>query len=505
MKKQVLINVEDTDIRVAVLEDGELTQLFLEDLAEKSIVGNVYKARVDSIVPGLKAAFVNIGDERNAFLHFSDIHRGYNLPKAGAARHSPTGKKKKSGGRMPTKSSPEDLEVGDEILVQATKEPLGTKGARVTTYVSLPGRFLVLLPFSDNKGGVSRRIEDAKERKRLRTILRELKVDEGSFIVRTAGLDQEKEAISADVQILKKIWERIRRARTRHNAPALLHDDHDIIGRLVRDELTLDTSELIVDSEEHAKGLRQTLGSMMPSLKRRVHVHDKMAENLFDKYDVETQFQKALKRKVWLKSGGYLIIEEAEALVAIDVNTGKFVGKGDQEDTILQTNLEAAKAVSQQLRLRDVGGIIVIDFIDMKSNQNQRKVLQTFKEYLKRDRARTTVLPLSDYGLMEMTRKRVRESLSKVVFKQCPYCEGMGRVLNEQQIWKRIKYDILDYLRKNKNVETLRVTVHPDVRAYLEQTLLEAAKAIANYGDTALHFVDDPSFHIEHYELERLN
>ena len=528
MSKKVLINVEDKDIRVAVLENAQLTQLFVEPLDEKSIVGNIYKAKVESIVPGLQAVFVDIGFDRNAFLHFADVHNAYHLPyKGGPLR----GKGEGGGGRKDAKTpGPEEekeetgeaagasrkrhkeqksvraeLKVGDEILVQVTKEPLGSKGARVSSYISLPGRYLVLLPFSSpNGGGVSRRIEDGTERKRLRTILHELKADEGSFIIRTAGLEREKDEISSDVHKLTKIWTRIRRSAAQRTAPSLVHDEHDILGRLVRDELTDDVDELLIDSKHHGKILQQVLASTMPDLKAKVRITNSLEENIFDKYEVETQFQKALRNRVWLKSGGYIVIDEAEALVAIDVNTGKFVGKGNQEDTIFQTNLEAAETVARQLRLRDVGGIIVIDFIDMKSRENQQALVRRVKELLKKDRAKTTVAPLTEYGLLQMTRKRVRQSLSKSIFMQCPYCQGSGRVLSEPQIWKGIKYEILRVLKSDPKTERLQITLHPQMRAYVEEEVADAAKGLANFGQVTLDFAENKEYHLEHYEVAKV-
>jgi ribonuclease G len=283
-----------------------------------------------------------------------------------------------------------------------------------------------------------------------------------------------------------------------------VHDDHEILGRLIRDELSEDIDELIIDSKSHSQQLRRMLAGVIPSLKKKITLYDNIDENLFEKYGVEAQFQKALRRRVWLKSGGYIVIDEAEALVAIDVNTGKFVGRDDQEATILQTNLEAAEVVAQQLRLRDVGGIIVIDFIDMKSRENQHKLLRRFKELLKKDRAKTTVVPLTEYGLMQMTRKRVRQSLSKVMFKECLHCQGSGRVLVESQVWKNIKYEILRLLKTDPSAKTVQITVHPDMRKYLESEMLDAARAIANRRRAALTFVDNREFHLEQYSIARL-
>ncbi|MFP4381782.1 MAG: ribonuclease E/G [Candidatus Sumerlaeia bacterium] len=508
LNKKVLINVEDKDIRVAILEDGELAQLFVESIENKSIVGNIYKGRVDSIVPGLQAVFVDIGLERNAFLHFADVNDNYSVPMKGAPQRSNSNKGNKSNNRNESndkgksKKKSHELKTGDEILVQAVKEPMGTKGARLTSYISLPGRYLVMLPFSDdNSGGVSRRIEDGSERRRLRSILKSLESGEGSFIIRTAGLQQEEDEIAADVNKLRKLWTRIKRSAAQKSLASLVHDDHDILGRIVRDELTGNIQELLIDSKTHARQLRQILASMMPEMKNKVKVHDSMQENLFDAYGVEKAYEKALRRKVWSKSGGYIVVDETEALIAIDVNSGKFTGKGDQEETILQVNLEAADTIAQQLRLRDIGGIIVIDFIDMRSRENQRKLVNHFKDLLKNDRAKTTVSPLSDYGLLQMTRKRVRQSLSKTVFRKCPYCVGSGYVLSEQHIWKKIKYDILDMIQENQDIRSLRITVHPSIREYLEAEMLEAAQSLANYGNVRLNIADDKSYHLEQVSI----
>ncbi len=517
MKKQVLINVEDADIRVAILENGELTRLFVETDESKTIVGNIYKGKVESIVPGLKAVFVDIGQERNAFLHFSDVHRTYTLPTSGEPqRKAPDNSKKKktTAGTRGRKSDDKSnsgrkggvgLKVGEEILVQVTKDPLGSKGARISSYISLAGRFLVYLPNSDREksGGISKRIDNMAERRRLRSILKTVE-KEGNFIIRTAGLSQDEGAIHADVKILKRLWDNITKKTSDCKAPCKMQDDHQIIGRLVRDEFTNDIEEIIVDSKEHARQLRQKLGMMMPELKGKVTLYGTVEKNLFEKYEVESQFQKAIRHRVWLKSGAYLIIDETEAMVVIDVNTGKFVGKGDQEETIFLTNCEAAQAIARQLQLRDVGGIVVIDFIDMRSRDNQRSLVRKMKDYLKEDRAKTFVGSISDLGLLEMTRKRVRQSLSKVIFNSCPYCQGTGRVLTNQQVWKNIKYEIFNTVKSDNKIKTIQITTNPEIRKYLENEMLDSARSIANHGRVALNFVDDKDFHTEHYKVVKV-
>lgn len=502
VKKRVLINVEDKDIRVATLEDGQLAQLFVEQIDNKSTVGNVYRGRVEGIVPGLQAAFVNIGMERNAFLHYADILDEFQLP--GKTFYGDRGDSKGRGqGKKGAPKNQREMRSGEEIMVQVLKEPLGTKGARVSMNVSLPGRYLVLLPFAEgrNSGGVSKRIQDVSERRRLRDILRSLDVDEGSFIIRTAGLNQPEEEIITDVHKLQTLWKEIQEGNEKCKAPTLVHDDHGILGRLVRDELTTDVEKLIIDDKDYAKELRRILASMMPKLKGKVTVHTDVETNLFEHYDVENQYQKALRNRVWLKSGGYIIVDETEALISIDVNSGKFVGKNDQEEMILKTNMEAADTVTRQLRLREVGGIIVVDFIDMRSRENQRALMRKFSEYLTRDRAKTTVCPLSDLGLLEMTRKRVRQSLSKVVFRKCPYCNGLGQVLTEQQIWKNVKYDIMAWVKEHPKTKDIQVTLHPIMRTFLENEVLDSAHTLANHCQVALNFVESKDFHIERFEL----
>ncbi len=515
MDRKVLINVGDTDVRVAFLEEGKLVGLQIEPYNDKSIVGNIYKGRVESIVPGLKALFVNIGMEKNAFLHFSDVHGEYVLPSQGrpsrlqAESHpsengvltvSPTGVTEKKAPRK--KGGPVPLEVGHEILVQVTKDEINDKGPRITTYVSLPGRYLVFMPFSENEGGVSRRIENEGERKRLRTILKDIQSLNGSFIVRTAGLEQAEEAIKADVQNLVRQWKSIERKTARSSAPCLLHNDHDIFFRIVRDSFAEEGQQIIIDDAVQGRQLQKTVNQLMPNSSLKITTLDK-PKNLFESHDVEKQIQKALKNKVWLRSGGYLVIEETEAMTAIDVNTGKFVGRGDQEETILKTNMEAAAEVVSQLRVRDIGGLIVVDFIDMASKKNRATLLREVGNLLKLDRAKSSFTDISEFGLVQITRKRVRQSLSKTLLCSCPYCEGNGRILNNGQIWKNIRTEISRELETSSQIDGLEITVHPQIRRYLEDELLDVIKRIANEHKITLKFVVDESLHIERFKIIR--
>jgi ribonuclease G len=516
MTRKILINVDDTDLRVAFLEDGKLVGLQIEPYDEKSIVGNLYKARVEGIVPGLKAVFVGIGTEKNAFLHFSDIHSRYSLPSQGRPTRLASGEsQKKSSGtltvepsrpkrasRSKKKGEPPLLEVGDQLLVQVTKEEINDKGPRVTTNISLPGRYLVYLPSADKEGGVSRRIEDNEERKRLRSILKDIKAPEGAFIVRTAGLDQAKEAITADVRHLQSLWRSIERKSSRAKAPSLIHNDHDIIFRLVRDSFAGDEKEVLIDNAKSARDLQGHIKRLMPESGLKAKVYSE-TQAIFDRYDVERQIQRALRNKVWLKSGGSLIIEETEAMTAIDVNTGKYVGRGDQEEAILRTNLEAASEVVQQLRIRDIGGIIVVDFIDMGPRKNRQELVREMGRLLKEDRAKSSHSDVSEFGIIQITRKRVRQSLSKTVLSQCPYCSGTGRVLSHAQIWKSIKSEVLSETQTDPAPTGLEITVHPDIRKYLEENLLESIRQLANRHKITLTFISDGGLNVQVFNTRR--
>lgn len=528
MRKQVLINVEATDVRVAVQEDGTLVELFVEDNKSRSRVGNIYKGRVEGIVPGLKAVFVNIGAEKNAFLHFSDVLPEFDLPHRGRPereRRSPARiaadaadedededeefveplededaeeqavQKQK---RPPRRSRP--LKVGEEILVQVTKEEISEKGARITTYISLPGRYLVLMPFSENSGGVSRRIEDAGERRRLRQILSDIKPEEGSFIIRTAGLEQDEDAIRRDAQLLQKNWQSILRKAGRGRAPVSVYDEQDILTRVVRDNFTEDLDEILIDSAPAMRGLFKACQEMIPELCNRIHFYDSPV-NIFDTFEVEKQFQKALKRKVWLRSGGAIVIDETEALIAIDINSGKYVGQEDQDQVILKTNLEACRAVARQLRLRDLGGLVVIDFIDMNSREHEMQVLREFKRCLRSDRAKYSVSDFSEFGLVQMTRKRVKKSLASSFYRPCPYCEGSGRILSESQLWKELKYDLIAELEQAPKADSVDILVHSQLKTYMQQNVLEALTTLANKYQVALNVVASGDFHHEQVKI----
>jgi ribonuclease G len=411
--------------------------------------------------------------------------------------------------RRPPRPAPvsEVLKKGDEIMVQVIKEEIGLKGARISSYVSLPGRYLVLLPYPNEEGGISRKVESLEERKRLKRMIREIRQDIGEdevgFIVRTAGVDREEKDIRNDVEFLMQEWELVREREKTARPPDMVYDDSNILYRLCRDVFDESISEILIDSHKEADKLRETLRALIPGLVDRVAVYEN-PENIFTHYQVERMIQKAARRKVWLKSGGYIIIDEAEALTAIDVNTGKFIGKDDQEKMILKTNLEAARTIAKELKLRDIGGLIVVDFIDMRDSRNRDQLLNEFRAHLRRDRSKTSVSSISEFGLVEMTRKRVRQSLRKTLFMDCPYCQGAGVVLNEQQIWIHIKNEIIRIAEGASPAPNLNIVVNPRIRAHLEQNYRDALTRFEDKYGIEIRVGMSDVFHVENYAIERM-
>ena len=411
MSKDILATIDPFEVRVAVVENGVLTSVQVE--RGVPLAGNVYKGRVASVLPGMEAAFVDIGLERNAFLPLADV-RPQRI--GGEELEDPIG-------RGPIA---ERLRVGQEILVQVTKEPRGSKGARATTYIALPGHYIVLMPTVTGVG-VSRRIELEHERRRLRGLAERLRPprpgskDAMGLIVRTAAEGTTAEDLADDVRFLSRLWEGVMdRARTAR-APALLYQDLGLIGRVVRDLFTGDVDRFVVDSPAELQRIRELLGTFPPELSDRVELH-RGPLPLFEAHGVERELERALHRKVWLRSGGYLVFDRAEAATVIDVNTGKFVGKTDQPSTILKTNLEAAQEAARQIRLRDIGGIILIDFIDMESEKHRGRVLAALQEAVRADRTKIHIIDLTGLGLVELTRKRVYQNLDEIMRVPCPYC-----------------------------------------------------------------------------------
>ncbi|NLN20193.1 MAG: Rne/Rng family ribonuclease [Firmicutes bacterium] len=454
MRKEIIVNVSLGETRAAVLEDGLLVELYVERENSERIVGNIYKGRVENVLPGMQAAFVDIGLERNAFLYVDDA-----LAYRNAERDMDEPLEKPS-----FRNITDLLKSGQHIMVQVTKEPMGTKGARVVTHVSIPGRYLVYMPTVDYIG-ISRRIVDEQERARLKALAKKIRPKGTGLIVRTVAEGKDEKDLAEDCRFLESVWATIQQKAKKGSPPALLYKDHDLIYRLVRDIFDADVDKFVIDNKTEYLRTLELLSSISPHLRSRVFLyHGSMP--LFESYGAEAQIESVLQRKVWLKSGGYLVIDRTEALTSIDVNTGRYVGTTNLADTVLHTNLEAATEIARQLRLRDIGGIIILDFIDMESKEDERRVLERLEAEIKRDKTKTHVLGFTSLGLVEMTRKKVRQDLGDFLHRECPCCQGTGRVLSEATVALRAQREILRMSRTH-SAEAFLIEVHPSVAGLL--------------------------------------
>lgn len=493
---KLVISVEKLERRVALLENGLLEEYSVERNTSRNIVGSVYKGKVKNIEMGLKAMFLDIGFEKNAFLHFWDA-----IPAAldSGIEEIDRPKDRRPKKRITAKDIPSIYPVGSDVIVQVTKGPIGTKGPRVTTNLSFAGRYLVFMPYSD-RSGISRKIEDPKERERLRKILRGLDIPEGvGVIIRTVGEGQRARYFVRDLSVLVEQWERVEELIKNEPAPCRVFEEPDLVERTVRDFLTDEIDEVICDDRAAIDRMNAMVGQISRRARNRIRYYDGTTP-IFETFGVQKQVDDAFHRQVWLKCGGYIVIDETEALVAIDVNTGRNKGGRDVEKTILQTNLEAADEIARQLRLRNIGGLIIGDFIDMKSRKDQQAVYALMKERLKRDKAKTHVLPLSALGLMEMTRQRAQESLSDSIYENCPYCQGRGVVKTSMTTSVELHRTLNTVMRKyQETVHDLRVILNPDVLKRLkeedEEFLIELERRYAG----RLAFRGDPTFHHEKF------
>lgn len=548
MATEIVINVTREETRVAVLENRAVTELYIDRRKEQGILGNVYKGRVAKILPGMQAAFVDIGQERAAFLYVDDITTDRDdtrrfLDEAGADSDDPseatsegeiaeriepsvegsesgegppvtmeraaqeppeaeTREPERPKPRRTARQSIEDLiQEGQEVTVQVTKEPMGTKGPRVTTYVSLPGRYLVFMP-NVNHVGVSRRVEKEEERRRLKDLIYRLRKPETGYIIRTVGEGITEEEVRADMGFLDQIWKNILTKRETMSAPALLHNDLDLVFRVLRDLFTHKVDRLVVDLESEYERIKEFVNTFLPDLSSRIKLHDG-EESLFDNLEIEMEISKALGRKVWLKSGGYIVIDHTEALTVIDVNTGRFVGKRHLEDTILKTNLEAVKEITYQLRLRNIGGIIVIDFIDMERERNREKVYNALQEAFSKDRAKSRVLRISELGLVEMSRERTREDLLRVLCEPCSYCEGRGYTKSAVTVCYELFREIRKTGASHKNKKVI-IGVHPDVANLLYDEERQSIEDLERELHKKIIIKADSNLHIEQYDIVTL-
>jgi len=489
-KKQVLINALTKEVRIAVLEGGELVEFYVERKGKRGIVGNIYKGRVLKIVPAVQAAFVEIGIGKKAFLYVRDAIN-LELDEDEFLEEEP----------LDVELPPieEVLSEGQEVLVQVSKEPIGTKGARVTTNLTIPGHYLVLLP-TVNKVGLSRRIKNCEERERLKEIAQRIKPENYGIIVRTAAEGASEEELRKDLNYLLKVWEGLIEKAEKKPPPSCLYQDLDIVPKTLRDLLTDEVSEVLIDSETEYERALSFARAFIPKLSQRIKLYKGEAP-LFEKFRIERAIEKALSRKVYLSGGGYIVIDETEALVSIDVNSGKFRKSSSLEETALEINLAAAREIARQLRLRDIGGIIVIDFIDMKSEENKKLLIETLERELQKDRAKTKIVSMSDLGLVEMTRKRVKMSLGKTLTTTCPYCEGRGRVKSPETIAFEIEREILSTLKKRKNVKVIRIYAHPLVYEKLESDEKEIVEKIEQTFKVKIKVTPVETYHIEKFTL----
>src|SRR5215468_418839 len=505
MKREILINANPRETRVAILEDDQLVELLVDRPDARRMVGDIYLGRVEAVLPGIQAAFVDIGTEKSAFLHASDLVYPEDEADGDADdeddtdgdEHAAGGAGRRRRGKAP--NIQDVLKRGQDLIVQVSKEPISTKGPRVTAQVSLAGRFLVFMPFAE-RVGVSRKIGEREVRKRLRAQVEEvLPKNSGGVIVRTVGEDVTKETLERELNTLISQWKRIKKKTHFVRAPSQIHRETSLTRGLMRDVFSTKVEQVTVDSKQVYNEILEYLKGIAPELIDRIKLYED-ATPLFDKADIETEIRDLFKRRCDLPSGGYLIIEPTEALVSIDVNSGRYTGKKDPEKTILKTNVEAAREVARQARLRDLGGIIVCDFIDMETKANRDKVLQELRTHLGRDRARTKAFAVSDLGLIEMTRQRVRQSHLQNMTDPCPTCHGTGRVFTAETIARRVERSVRRIGLEGRK-DHLVVRLHPDVAMYVlenEKDLLKRLEKAVGFG---LEFRDDPLLRPDEFKL----
>lgn len=498
MSKKIIIDSHPWEKRVAILEEGDLAELYIERPKNLGVLGNIYKGKVIRVLPGMEAAFVDIGLDKGAFLYLTDFYDDFDEFEDLLERYEGSEDAGKvailPGGGLIGGS----LRRGQDVLVQVSREPLGGKGARITSHISLPGRYLVLLPTMD-RVGVSKRIDNNKERKRLKDIIEKIRPSGFGFIVRTAGSGASEKGLSKDMDFLLDIFKSIIKKKESTKSPCLIYREFELPLRVVRDLLDNDIDKLLINSEEEYKRIRDFASSFIPGQLKKIELY-MGSEPIFDQYGLEAEIKKALEKKVWLKSGGYIVLEVTEALSAIDVNTGKFVGTRDLEDTIFKTNLEAVREIAKQVRLRNIGGLIVIDFIDMEKIKNREKVYKALDEALKNDKKKTNILKVSELGIVEMTRKRTRENLTQILTDSCPICDGRGYINSSRTICYHIFREIIRG-SENRVGNKVTVMVNPEVAGLLYD---EERRAVEELEESlgkriAIRAVED--LHVEEYDI----
>lgn len=502
MAAEILINIRPNETRVAYIESGTLMDLKIEKKSSPTLVGTIHRGIVTRVLPGMQAAFVDIGLDKAAFLYVGDImtDESKSFFNDDDESESPNLEAEASRPQREIKTPIQDLiKDGQHLMVQVAKDPLGTKGARITTHISLPGRGIVYMPFIKHVG-ISRKIEEEKEKERLKKIIQRIN-PAGGVIVRTASEGASEESLRADIDYLDRLGKEIQKNYEKKKTAGLVHSELDVELRALRDLMSENVTTVWVDEPEAYKRVSKFVTQLMPKYKHNIIFYEEK-KPLFDLYDIDLEISRAVERKVWLKSGGYIVIDEAEALVVIDVNTGKYVGKKDLEDTILKTNLEAVKEVAHQLRVRNVGGIIIIDFIDMEKGVHREQVIQALAEELKKDRSRTNVISMSELGLVEMTRKRIRPSIVKTLCEPCSYCDGKGYIKRKTTIANEIFRDIEREvgLVENKK-KSLIVHCHGDIVDWIYEEENETLEYVEKRFGHSVAFKIEPTYHLEQYEI----
>lgn len=494
MSRDLIVSSTPQETKVAILEEGVVSELFIEREAHRGIVGSIYKGRVNRVLPGMQSAFVDLGLERDAFLYVADVFE--------ELEENLLSPEEQAEALRVAQDAPieERLHEAQELVLQVVKEPLGTKGARVSSHVSLPGRYLVFMPTVEHIG-VSRKITDEGERRRLKSLLKQLRQERGGggFIVRTAGLGREREDFERDVQYLTRTWDEVRAVASRERAPAILYREPSLVQRLLRDLLNENIAAIRLDNEKEYQRTLELVTLLQPELSGRVKLFDR-PQNIFEEHGISTEVERALRSKVWLPSGGSIVINQTEALVAIDVNTGRYVGKKTLEDTIVKTNLEAVVEIVRQIRLRDLGGIIVVDFIDMEQRKSRKAVIAALEQELKKDRSPSKVLSINEFGLAIITRKRVKQSLERTLCETCPYCAGSGMIKSVTTVCSEI-YDEVRKLAAELRGNTLLLRVNPDVARALAGENAQLLRDLNGLVGSEVRVQGDPLLHQEQFDL----
>ncbi len=492
MEKEILINAAYDQTRIAIVEDGQLVELYMEQPDRERMVGDIYVGMITNVIEGIQAAFVDIGLEQNGFLPFEDAEREYS---AVAERVVYTDKKKKG---KADESKELLLKVGQRVVVQITKEPMGGKGARLTTSISLPGRFIVLIP-NDRKIGISRKIVDPNERRRLRVIAKSIKPDGFGIIIRTVAVGKDVRSLNSDLETLLRVWNKVEDEIKKESRPRRIYKDMGMTSSVIRDIFSPDIDRLVVDSRKLFIKIKKYLKDVSPSLVDKLELYKEKVP-IFDHYKIEEEINRSLSRKIWIKGGGYIIFDQTEAMVVIDVNSGRSIKEKDHEKNSLKIDLEAARVIGRQLRLRDCGGIIVIDFIDLRDEKNRKKVVSELKKELKKDRAAFDILPMSKFGIVQLTRERVRPSLLYQYSQPCPRCNGLGRVPVKNTIISAIERKIQS-LKCNEGIRRFILKVNPGLAEYLSEGLKNRLNRIMIRNLVTIKMVIDEGLRDEDFEL----